>query len=212
MTASSTTASPDSHVSGDPATGLVRRFVARPEFGPFVLLVVLLVVFTAINPDFMSLLNISNILTFTVELGLIAPGHDPAHDRGRIRPLGRVRLRLQRRGDVDAVQQRHHITRSRIPRGHRGRPVHRSRERAVRDSPQDPVVPGDAGHAPGRAGHVAVHHGRLPPAHVECQGELARRPAGGRLLRRRIPGLHVALLVPRRGHHLRLRADPYQDG
>jgi len=46
--------------------------VARPEFGPFVLLVVLLVVFTAINPDFMSLLNISNILTFTVELGLIA--------------------------------------------------------------------------------------------------------------------------------------------
>jgi simple sugar transport system permease protein len=72
MTASPTTGSPDSHVSGDPSTGLLRRFVARPEFGPFVLLVVLLVVFTAINPAFMSLLNISNILTFTVELGLIA--------------------------------------------------------------------------------------------------------------------------------------------
>ena len=31
-----------------------------------------LAVFTAINPDFLSVLNISNTLTFTVELGLIA--------------------------------------------------------------------------------------------------------------------------------------------
>ena len=31
-----------------------------------------LVVFSAINPDFLSPLNISNTLTFTVELGLIA--------------------------------------------------------------------------------------------------------------------------------------------
>ncbi len=53
---------------------LIRRLIAKPEFGPFVLLVVMLVVFTAINPTFMSLLNISNILTFTVELGLIALG------------------------------------------------------------------------------------------------------------------------------------------
>lgn len=53
---------------------LVRRLVAQPEFGPFVLLVVLLAVFTAINPSFMSALNVSNILTFTVELGLIALG------------------------------------------------------------------------------------------------------------------------------------------
>ncbi len=53
---------------------LLRRLVAKPEFGPFVLLVVLLVVFTAINPDFLSRLNVSNILTFTVELGLIALG------------------------------------------------------------------------------------------------------------------------------------------
>ena len=37
-----------------------------------VLLVVELAVFTAINPDFLSVLNISNTLTFTVELGLIA--------------------------------------------------------------------------------------------------------------------------------------------
>ena len=43
-----------------------------PEFGPLVLLVLELVVFTAINPSFLSPLNISNTLTFTVELGLIA--------------------------------------------------------------------------------------------------------------------------------------------
>jgi simple sugar transport system permease protein len=51
---------------------LLRRFVAKPEFGPFVLLVVEMAVFTVINPDFISLENISNTLAFTVELGLIA--------------------------------------------------------------------------------------------------------------------------------------------
>jgi simple sugar transport system permease protein len=51
---------------------MVRRVIARPEFGPFVLLVVELAVFTAINPNFLSPQNISNTLVFTVELGLIA--------------------------------------------------------------------------------------------------------------------------------------------
>jgi simple sugar transport system permease protein len=51
---------------------LLQRAIARPEFGPFVLLVLELIVFTSINPDFMSADNISNILAFTVELGLIA--------------------------------------------------------------------------------------------------------------------------------------------
>jgi simple sugar transport system permease protein len=50
----------------------LRRIVSASEFGPFVLLAVELAVFTAINPDFLSVLNISNTLTFTVELGLIA--------------------------------------------------------------------------------------------------------------------------------------------
>lgn len=54
------------------SSGLLRRFVAMPEFGPLVLLVAMLVIFTSINPAFMSLTNISNALTFTVELGLIA--------------------------------------------------------------------------------------------------------------------------------------------
>lgn len=53
---------------------LVRRLIAVPELGPMVLLIVMLVVFTLINPAFISLNNISNALTFTVELGLIALG------------------------------------------------------------------------------------------------------------------------------------------
>ena len=50
----------------------IQRLIGRSEFGPLVLLVVELVVFWAINPDFFSPQNISNILAFTVELGLIA--------------------------------------------------------------------------------------------------------------------------------------------
>ena len=49
-----------------------RRAFSAPEFGPFVLLAVELAIFYAINPEFLSVLNISNTLTFTVELGLIA--------------------------------------------------------------------------------------------------------------------------------------------
>ena len=55
-----------------PQPSIVRSLIARPEFGPFALLVLELIVFTWINPDFLSLLNIGNMLSFTVELGLIA--------------------------------------------------------------------------------------------------------------------------------------------
>ena len=51
---------------------LVERLIAKPELGPFILLALLIVVFTAINPAFMSAQNLSNAFTFTVELGLIA--------------------------------------------------------------------------------------------------------------------------------------------
>ena len=51
---------------------LLRRLIARPEFGPLVLLSLEILVFTWINPQFLSLLNIGNTLSFTVELGLIA--------------------------------------------------------------------------------------------------------------------------------------------
>jgi simple sugar transport system permease protein len=51
---------------------LAQRLIARPEFGPFVLLVVELIGFWSINHEFLSPQNISNTLSFTVELGLIA--------------------------------------------------------------------------------------------------------------------------------------------
>ena len=51
---------------------LARRILARPEVGPAILLILEIIVFTAINPAFLSVLNISNTLAFTVELGLIA--------------------------------------------------------------------------------------------------------------------------------------------
>ena len=54
------------------AQSFAKRVFARPEAGPAILLVLLIVTFTAINPAFLSVLNISNTLAFTVELGLIA--------------------------------------------------------------------------------------------------------------------------------------------
>ena len=51
---------------------LFGRLTDRPEFGPFVLLVLMIVVFTAINPAIVSLANVGNLLAFTVELGMIA--------------------------------------------------------------------------------------------------------------------------------------------
>jgi simple sugar transport system permease protein len=50
---------------------LLQRFVSRAEFGPFVLLVIEIIIFTAINPAFLSSLNIGNFLAFTPELGMI---------------------------------------------------------------------------------------------------------------------------------------------
>jgi simple sugar transport system permease protein len=51
---------------------LLQSFISKPEFGPLVLLVLELVIFWSFNSDFLSLQNISNTLSFTVELGLIA--------------------------------------------------------------------------------------------------------------------------------------------
>ena len=50
----------------------LQRFIAKPEFGPLVLLVLELAVFWSLNPSFLSPQNIGNTLAFTVELGLIA--------------------------------------------------------------------------------------------------------------------------------------------
>jgi simple sugar transport system permease protein len=51
---------------------ILQRFIARPEFGPLVLFIVAIAIFGIKNPDFLSSDNISNILAFTVEFGLIA--------------------------------------------------------------------------------------------------------------------------------------------
>jgi simple sugar transport system permease protein len=44
---------------------LIHRLIARPEFGPFVLLIVELLVFWSINHDFLSPLNIGSTFGFT---------------------------------------------------------------------------------------------------------------------------------------------------
>jgi simple sugar transport system permease protein len=51
---------------------IIRRLIAKPEFGPLVLFIAELFVFWVMNHDFLSPLNISNTLAFSVELGLVA--------------------------------------------------------------------------------------------------------------------------------------------
>ena len=51
---------------------MLQRLTRRPEMGPLLLLVAELVIFGLISPAFLSLGNISNIMAFTVELGLMA--------------------------------------------------------------------------------------------------------------------------------------------
>ncbi len=48
------------------------RLVARRELGPFLLLLLEVVIFQSLSHDFLSPLNISNTLDFTVELGMMA--------------------------------------------------------------------------------------------------------------------------------------------
>ncbi|MEO8606604.1 MAG: ABC transporter permease [Chloroflexota bacterium] len=55
-----------------PTQTLLQRFIGRPEFGPFVLLVVEITIFAFKNPAFLSALNIGNSLAFAPELGMIA--------------------------------------------------------------------------------------------------------------------------------------------
>ncbi len=57
-----------------PRPSLIQQIIGRAEFGPFVLLVVEIVVFAALAPAFLSSGNISNLLDFTPELGMIALG------------------------------------------------------------------------------------------------------------------------------------------
>src|ERR1700732_552124 len=56
------------------STALLHRLISAPEFGPFVLLVGEIVVFAARSPAFLSAGNISTLLAFTPELGMITLG------------------------------------------------------------------------------------------------------------------------------------------
>ena len=85
---------------------IIQRLIARPEFGPFVLLVVELVVFWGINHDFLSPQNISNILAFTVELGLIALAMTLLMTSGEFDLSVGSLFGFSPVLDVDAVQQR----------------------------------------------------------------------------------------------------------
>ncbi|MDZ4764075.1 MAG: ABC transporter permease [Chloroflexota bacterium] len=56
------------------STSLFQRLIARPEFGPLVLLIAEISIFAALSTTFLSAGNISNLLAFTPELGMIALG------------------------------------------------------------------------------------------------------------------------------------------
>src|SRR5215470_147838 len=56
------------------STKFLQRFISAPEFGPFVLLVGEIVVFYTWSPAFLSPGNISNLMAFTPELGMITLG------------------------------------------------------------------------------------------------------------------------------------------
>lgn len=53
---------------------MLQKLVSKPEFGPLVLLIVEIAVFSAWSPAFVSQGNISNLLAFTPELGMITLG------------------------------------------------------------------------------------------------------------------------------------------
>ena len=56
----------------DPRADRMRRMLAKPEFGPFALLIGAIIVFTFFSATFVSVGNISNLMAFTPELGMIA--------------------------------------------------------------------------------------------------------------------------------------------
>src|ERR1700751_6274936 len=53
---------------------MLQKLVSKPEFGPLVLLIVEIAVFSAWSPAFVSQGNISNLFAFTPDLGMITLG------------------------------------------------------------------------------------------------------------------------------------------
>ena len=52
----------------------LQKVISKPEFGPLVLLAVEVAAFTMRSPAFLSAGNISNLLAFTPELGMMTLG------------------------------------------------------------------------------------------------------------------------------------------
>ena len=65
----------------------IRQLLSIREFGPFAVLVVQLAIFSIWAPAFYSDLNISNMLNFVPELGIIALGMTAPVDRRGIRSV-----------------------------------------------------------------------------------------------------------------------------
>ena len=53
---------------------IIHLLISRPEFGPLVLLIVEIIIFSVRSSVFLSQANISNLLAFTPEMGMIALG------------------------------------------------------------------------------------------------------------------------------------------
>ena len=123
---------------------MIKSLVARPEFGPFVLLVLELVVFSAINPQFLSAGNIGNTLTFTVELGLIALPMTLLMTAGEFdlsvgSVFGFSAVVMWTLFNTGALPLELAFLATLLAGG-----VDRLRQRLVRDPAEDPLVPGHA--------------------------------------------------------------------
>ena len=164
---------------------IARRIVARPEFGPFVLLMVELIVFTSLRPAFLGLDNIGNILAFTVELGLIALAMTLLMTAGEFDlSVGSVFgfsavVMWTLFNEFDVALEIAFVLAIAVAL------VHRPGQRLLRDPPEDPLVPRDAGHAARRPWLRPLHHRWLPAAHLGTARAAARGASRGRLLDRR---------------------------
>lgn len=60
--------------AGSSARRILQKLIAANELGPFALLVILLLIFNYASPAFLSTMNVSNMLQFVPELGIMALG------------------------------------------------------------------------------------------------------------------------------------------
>ena len=145
-------------------------------------LIVLVILFSAIQPTFWGLYNFGNMLTEGSGPILLAMGLVFALLLGRDRPVRRLRRRRLRRGHGAADGRLRHA----VAGHHRGRTAHRRRHRPADRVPSGegahPVVRGDAGVLPCLPGRRALHRQQRPrparrrPHHRRARAGLRERP------------------------------------